>query len=330
MPVLPWFGSFWKRLSEQVLSPRVDSAEVEQQLRRAREKLPQPVIWLLGKTQSGKSSLVRALTGSSDAEIGNGFRPCTRTARLYAFPSEEQCLVRFLDTRGLGEVNYDPSEDIAHCQRQSHLLIVTVRAMDHALQPVVDAVAAVRKAKRDWPTVVVQTALHEGYPPGASHPQPYPFEADVWDASVPDDLARSLRRQREEFAGLASRFVPVDFTLPEDELPPQYYGEDCALGGDRNGTWARVAGPVAAGAARPLLSKGAVAHLVERRSGRRSGGGAESGGEPIVDRRHRRQNVSCHCFDLRSTLDRPGDGRVGQRHRIGLCRAVGRCARCWP
>ncbi|HVX59486.1 MAG TPA: GTPase [Pirellulales bacterium] len=226
MPVLPWFGSFWKRLSEQVLSPRVDSAEVEQQLRRAREKLPQPVIWLLGKTQSGKSSLVRALTGSSDAEIGNGFRPCTRTARLYAFPSEEECLVRFLDTRGLGEVNYDPSEDIAHCQRQSHLLIVTVRAMDHALQPVVDAMAAVRKAKRDWPTVVAQTALHEGYSPGASHPQPYPFEADEWEASVPGDFGRSLRRQREEFAGLASRFVPVDFTLPEDELPPQYYGED--------------------------------------------------------------------------------------------------------
>ena len=226
MPVLPWFGSFWKRLSEQVLSPRVDSAEVEEQLRRAREKLPQPVIWLLGKTQSGKSSIVRALTGSTDAEIGNGFRPCTRTARLYSFPSDEDCLVQFLDTRGLGEANYDPREDIAVCQRQAHLLIVTVRAMDHAFQTVIDAVKAVRKVNPEFPIAVVQTALHDGYPAGGSHPEPYPFEADQWPVSVPADLSRSLRRQREEFAGLVGRFVPIDFTLPEDELPPQYYGED--------------------------------------------------------------------------------------------------------
>jgi uncharacterized protein (DUF697 family) len=224
MTSLPWFGSFWKLLSNRVLAPRVDSAEIDQQLRRAREALPKPVIWLLGKTQSGKTSLIRALTGSSDAEIGNGFRPCTRTARMYSFPSDEECLVRFLDTRGLGEANYDPSEDIAYCQNQAHLLMVTVRAMDHAFQAVVEAVAAVRKAKPDWRVVVVQTALHEGYPPGTAHPQPYPFEADEWP--VPADLARSLRRQREELAGLASRFVAVDFTLPEDELSPEHYGED--------------------------------------------------------------------------------------------------------
>ena len=221
----PWFGSFWKLLSERVLAPRVDSAEVEQQLRQAREALPKPVIWLLGKTQSGKTSLIRALTGASDAEIGNGFRPCTRTARMYSFPNDDECLVRFLDTRGLGEANYDPSEDIAVCQTQAHLLMVTVRAMDHAFQAVLDAVAAVRKAKPDWRIVVVQTALHDGYPPGISHLQPYPFEADEWP-SVPTELVRSLRRQREEFAGVASRFVAVDFTLPEDELPPEHYGED--------------------------------------------------------------------------------------------------------
>src|SRR5215469_11634351 len=158
MAVLPWFGSFWKVLSQRVLSPRVDSAEVAEQLRRAREALPKPVIWLLGKTQSGKSSLIRALTGSTRAEIGSGFRACTRTAQMYSFPSDEECLVRFLDTRGLGEANYDPGEDIAYCQNQAHLLMVTVRAMDHACQAVLDAVRAVRQAKPDWSVVVVQTA----------------------------------------------------------------------------------------------------------------------------------------------------------------------------
>ena len=60
-----------------------------------------PVLWLLGKVQSGKTSIVRAFTGSDEATIGNGFTPATRTARLFAFPPEAPVL-RFLDTRGLG------------------------------------------------------------------------------------------------------------------------------------------------------------------------------------------------------------------------------------
>ena len=71
-----------------------------------------PVVWLLGKTGAGKSSLVRALTEQTEAEIGNGFQPCTRSARSYDFPPD-QPLVRFLDTRGLGEAGYDPAEDLA-------------------------------------------------------------------------------------------------------------------------------------------------------------------------------------------------------------------------
>ena len=215
---------FWNLLSEHVLSPRVNSADVEERLRRARSTLPKPVIWLLGKTQSGKTSIIRAMTGSTQPEIGNGFRPCTRTARMYAYPNEEECLIRFLDTRGLGETNYDPAEDLAFCQNQAHLLMVVVRGMDHALAAVQDAVRAVRKAKPDWPVIVVQTAMHDGYPSGTGHPQPYPFDEEPWPSSVPSDLARSLRRQREEFAGLTRRFVAVDFTLPEDGFSPDFYG----------------------------------------------------------------------------------------------------------
>src|SRR5690606_4780374 len=115
-------------------SPRADAAQVEEQLRKARQSLPKPVIWLLGKTQSGKTSIIRAITGSSKAEIGNGFRPCTRSAQSYAYPDDVDCLLHFLDTRGLGEANYDPAEDIAYFQDQAHLLMVVVRAMDHALE----------------------------------------------------------------------------------------------------------------------------------------------------------------------------------------------------
>src|SRR5258708_3815850 len=44
-----------------------------------------PVVWLLGKLQSGKTSIIRELTQAADAEIGSGFRACTRTARVFDF-----------------------------------------------------------------------------------------------------------------------------------------------------------------------------------------------------------------------------------------------------
>jgi GTP-binding protein EngB required for normal cell division len=46
-----------------------------------------PVVWLLGKVQSGKSSIIRALTGETAAAVGNGFRPCTRSSAIFDFPA---------------------------------------------------------------------------------------------------------------------------------------------------------------------------------------------------------------------------------------------------
>ena len=62
------------------------------------QAIPVPVLWLLGKTGAGKSSLIRALTG--EAEVGEGFAPCTRTAMAYDYPPERP-VMRFLDTRGV-------------------------------------------------------------------------------------------------------------------------------------------------------------------------------------------------------------------------------------
>ena len=106
----PWYG--WRKLREMLIAPKVDEQALNEALETASSRQPPPVLWLLGQTQSGKTSLIRALTGSTDAEIGNGFRPCTKTARFYDFPTDAP-VVRFLDTRGLGEVDYDPGSDIA-------------------------------------------------------------------------------------------------------------------------------------------------------------------------------------------------------------------------
>ena len=53
-------------------------AQLQERLDRLRQQTPVPVFWLFGKTQSGKTSLVRFLTGAEEAEIGHGFKPCTR------------------------------------------------------------------------------------------------------------------------------------------------------------------------------------------------------------------------------------------------------------
>ncbi|MCC7251442.1 DUF697 domain-containing protein [Hyphomicrobium sp.] len=191
-----------------------------------------PVVWLLGKVQSGKTSVIRAITGSSDAEIGDGFRPCTRTARLYAFPTDTPVL-RFLDTRGLGEADYDATDDLAFSEQAAHLVLATVRAMDTDQSALFDALQQVRVRHPNWPIVVAQTSLHDAYRPGECHTLPYPFEPGASPdviARIPTDLMRALAHQRTLFDKLPGRggllFVPVDLTKPSDGLPPADYGLD--------------------------------------------------------------------------------------------------------
>jgi uncharacterized protein (DUF697 family) len=189
-----------------------------------------PVVWLVGKVQSGKSSIVRTLTGSSEAEIGSGFSACTTTSRVFDFPAEAP-IIRFLDTRGVGEVGYQPDEDIAFCEERAHLVIAVVKAADMAQGPVLEVLAAVRRRHRDWPLVVAQTNLHELYAPGARHAAPYVFEASA-STSQGTPLERALAHQRALFQGLPGRapsFVPIDFTLPGDGFDPVDYGHEALV-----------------------------------------------------------------------------------------------------
>src|SRR3954470_325200 len=99
-----------KRMFNRDAGPPPD---LDATLTQLRAKTPTPVFWLLGKTQSGKTSIIRYLTGADDAVIGSGFRPCTKTSRRYQFPSPDAPLMAFLDTRGVDEPGYDPAEDAA-------------------------------------------------------------------------------------------------------------------------------------------------------------------------------------------------------------------------
>ena len=217
----------WHRLKDWLLNPAVDDEALERALAVASERQAAPVLWLLGKAQSGKSSVIRALTGSSRAEIGNGFQPCTRTASFYDFPAEAP-VVRFLDTRGLGEVAYDPEEDLAWCESQSNLVVAVMKVTDLDQQPVIDALRTVRRRHPGWPLLVLQTCLHETYSPEQDHIYPWPFDQDPLPQSLSSDLRRLLTRQRQLLDGLPGRgeiaWVPVDLTLPEDGYEDPDYG----------------------------------------------------------------------------------------------------------
>jgi len=137
----------------------------------------------------------------------------------------------FLDTRGLGEAGYDPHEDFAAFRDEAHMLLVVVRAMDMALEHLLSALETLVRAKPSWPVVVAQTTLHQGYPPHMhDHLSPYPFASAPLPDAVPADLARALAFQRTLFTRLpVRRFVPIDFTLPEDGFTDPFYGRDALL-----------------------------------------------------------------------------------------------------
>lgn len=191
LPSLPNLRRWMSDLAAPDGSPEIEAAMAA---RRARV----PVLWLLGKTGAGKSSVVQRLTGDSRAEIGNGFEPCTRTADLYDHPRDAP-VMRFLDTRGLGEAGYDPAEDLAACRGASHALLVLTRADDVEQSSLVRALENLGRAARELAVVHLHTALH----------------------AVPDaaDRRRAVAHNARLVAEALDRTVPIvelDFTDPDD------------------------------------------------------------------------------------------------------------------
>jgi uncharacterized protein (DUF697 family)/predicted GTPase len=199
--------------------------DLDATLRELRAKTPAPVFWLVGKTQSGKTSIIKFLTGADDAVIGSGFRPTTRTTRRFEFPTAEAPLLGFLDTRGLDEPGYDPTTDIAQLDPAAHVVIVTAKATDFAQGNVRAMLEPLRRANPSRPVVLCVTTLHEAIP-RQPHPTPYPF-AGGDPAAVPDDLRRCIEEHARAFEGLYDALVPIDLTKPDDGFPePNYGGEE--------------------------------------------------------------------------------------------------------
>ncbi|KPQ07349.1 MAG: hypothetical protein HLUCCA12_05925 [Rhodobacteraceae bacterium HLUCCA12] len=163
------------------------------------QELPLPTLWLLGNTGAGKSSLVQALTG--EAEVGSGFAPCTRTAQAYDFPATHPVL-RFLDTRGLGEAGYDPAEDLATAEQGSHAVLAVMRLDDPTQGAVTQTLGKLRARRPRIPILVVHTGADLVPDPGAQ--------------------ARARSRMQAQAETAAGGALPaVTLSLPRDDEEPQ-------------------------------------------------------------------------------------------------------------
>ena len=228
----------------------VDEEKLREILEQVRSELPTTEAILMGKPQTGKSSVVRALTGGDATMVGQGFRPHTQHTTRYAYPNEDLPLLTFVDTVGLGDgrqsvdgLMQELVQELAMAiegqsdQSQtsegqtgegqtgrilSRILIVTVKVGDFATDSLRTMVRAMRLRFPQVPCLLAMTCLHEVYPAQTLQHPPYPPESQPGYESV----ARAASQIRADFAGLFDASVLIDFTLDEDEFDPVLYGLD--------------------------------------------------------------------------------------------------------
>lgn len=219
----------------------VDEAQVAAILARLRSELPTTEVWLVGKPQTGKSSIVRALTGVGAEIVGQGFRPHTAHTQRYSYPTADVPLLSFTDTVGLGESQAETEAVIAELQQQLQLpvqspaepgkdqaspagmhrpaakiLVLTIRAGDFATDSLQQVIRALRQAYPHIPCLLAITCLHQVYPPGADHP--------VYPPQFPE-LERVVAAIKADFQDWVDRIVLIDFTLETDGYNPVFYGQ---------------------------------------------------------------------------------------------------------
>jgi uncharacterized protein (DUF697 family)/predicted GTPase len=207
---------------------QVSETDLQQLLEQVRQGLPTTEVILIGKAQTGKSSIVRAMTGASAEIVGQGFRPHTAHTQRYAYPTEDLTLLNFIDTVGLGEGLKDPQSVIQDLQQvlsagasagslpAAQVLVATVKITDFAIDSVHRLLQALRREHPQVPCLLVATCVHDLYAVSASEHPAYP----------PDniEIQRAYGVLQDQLRDVCDRSVLVDFTLEEDGYTPIFYG----------------------------------------------------------------------------------------------------------
>lgn len=213
---------------------QVSETELQKLLEQVRQSLPITEVILIGKAQTGKSSIIQAMTGASAEIIGQGFRPHTAHTQRYAYPTEDITLLNFIDTVGLGEGLKDPLaviqelQDIlkggdlsAHSQPAAQVLVVTAKISDFAVDAIHRLLLALRQEHPQVPCLLVVTCLHDLYASAVTEHPAYP-------PNTPE-IQRAYAALQDQFSGLYDDSVLVDFTLEEDGYTPVLYGLDAFI-----------------------------------------------------------------------------------------------------
>lgn len=206
---------------------RGTEVDLQQVLEQVRQCLPATEVILIGKAQTGKSSIIQALTGASAEIVGQGFRPHTEHTQRYTYPTTDLPLLNFIDTVGLGEGLRDPQGVAVELQgllqpvpadapQAAQILIVTLKITDFAVDAVYRLLQELRQTHPQVPCLGVITCLHELYPPTVTEHPAYP----------PNDpeLQRAFTALEAQFQTVCDRFVWIDFTQAEDGYTPILYG----------------------------------------------------------------------------------------------------------
>lgn len=209
---------------------QIDEQEVAAILERVKATLPTTEVILIGKPQSGKSSIIRSLTGATTDIIGQGFRPHTAHTQQYAYPTEELPLLYFTDTMGLGEAQQDAPDPLIELSQlltpnsltastpSAKVIILTVKLTDFATDFLQNVISQLREQHPEVPCLLAVTCVHELYAPQVENHPDYP-PTDV-------EISRAFAAIQGQFESICDRSVLIDFTLEEDGFTPLFYGLD--------------------------------------------------------------------------------------------------------
>ena len=201
----------------------VSDTQVAEILEKVRQELPTTEALLIGKPQTGKSSIIRGITGVSAEIVGQGFRPHTQNTQRYTYPAEDLPLLIFTDTVGLGDAYQHTDRviaellaDLAENTGRAQVFIVTVKIDDFATDSLLEITRQLRQKYPKIPCLLAVTCLHQLYTPNTADHPPYPPDCE--------NINRAYQEIKETFKDLYDNSVLIDFTLEEDDYNPVFYG----------------------------------------------------------------------------------------------------------